>query len=237
MVILIKLSHRHPTPHQSKTMCGIHATISKSDIAPIHEDFKRCLRNRGPDHLGTVHSTVDVDHAALTLTFTSTVLSLRGDHVAKQPLIDQQTGSVLCWNGEAWRIRGQALTGNDTEAVGDLLWNASRSRQGDSQETSPQEGPVLEALREIEGPFAFIYFDKPARRLYYGRDRLGRRSLLVNKGQPYVLSSIPESASDQWIEVEADGCYSLQLDSLDDMGNMSPSKHEWSVGENMVGLV
>ena len=90
------------------------------------------------------------------------------------------------------------MAGNDTEAVLDLLLKATLSRSDSSHD------PVLEALRTVEGPFAFIYFDRPSKCLYYGRDRLGRRSLLVNAKDPFTLSSIPESLSDDWAEVEAD---------------------------------
>ena len=212
-----------------RKMCGIHATISPSDAPSLDQDLERRLRNRGPDHLGTVRAQLDDVPCSLTLTFTSTVLSLRGDHVAKQPLVDVKTGSVLCWNGEAWRIRGQGLAGNDTEAVLDLLLKATLSRSDSSHD------PVLEALRTVEGPFAFIYFDRPSKCLYYGRDRLGRRSLLVNAKDPFTLSSIPESLSDDWAEVEADGCYKMELDSAA-FSQMSPTRHPWVEDDSLVGF-
>lgn len=209
-------------------MCGIHATISPSNAPSLDKHLERRLRNRGPDHLGTVHAQLDDQPCPLALTFTSTVLSLRGDHVAKQPLVDGKTGSVLCWNGEAWRIRGQGLTGNDTEAVFDLLLNVSGSRSESTHD------PVLEALRTVEGPFAFIYFDKPSKCVYYGRDRLGRRSLLVNAKDPFTLSSIAESLSDDWAEVEADGCYKLELGNAESP-QLSPTRHEWVEDDSLVG--
>lgn len=187
-------------------MCGIYAVISQSSPSPIEPSFARRLCSRGPDHIGTVHAKLGQKDCPLSLSFTSTVLSLRGDHIAKQPLVDERTGSILCWNGEAWRIRGQPLSGSDTEAILALLLDASFCK-----EFQASEDPVLDALRTIEGPFAFIYFDKPSNRLYYGRDRLGRRSLLMNPGSSFVLSSIAESSSEGWVEVEADGCYTIQL--------------------------
>ncbi|CVK83580.1 related to asparagine synthases [Fusarium mangiferae] len=194
-------------------MCGIHAIISSSPEQTLSSVSERCLVNRGPDHTGTVRIQLD----DLFLTFTSTVLSLRGDHVAKQPFVDHVTGSILCWNGEAWGIQGESVQGNDGEAILALLAEASRGA-----------GDVLGILRAIEGPFAFIYLDKPAKRLYYGRDRLGRRSLLVRDGSPFVLSSIAETPVDGWTEVEADGCYTLDLSTGDSPEGLVPDRHDWT---------
>ncbi|KAM0225809.1 hypothetical protein ACHAQD_000768 [Fusarium lateritium] len=206
-------------------MCGIHATIAVSPDQNTSPELERCLANRGPDHTGTVGTQLDgIDN--LFLTFTSTVLSLRGDHVTKQPLVDTATGSVLCWNGEAWGIRGEPVKGNDSEAVLALLAAASRGA-----------GDVMDVLRAIEGPFAFIYLDKPAKRLYYGRDRLGRRSLLVKNGVPFVLSSIAETPVDGWSEVEANGCYTLDLSGGYFPNGTVPERHDWTADTSLVSSI
>ncbi|KAJ4137586.1 hypothetical protein NW768_003174 [Fusarium equiseti] len=200
-------------------MCGIHASITTSFDKALSAELERCLCNRGPDHTGTVKTQLDNGQGELFLTFTSTVLSLRGDHVAKQPLVDRVTESVLCWNGEAWAIRGEPVQGNDGEAILALLAKASQG-----------SGDVTDVLRAIEGPFAFIYLDKPAKRLYYGRDRLGRRSLLVKDGLPFTLSSIADTPVEGWTEVEADGYYTLEL-SVDASGGLLPERHDWTADE------
>lgn len=172
-------------------MCGIHVAISSSKPDEISANLKRCLCNRGPDHLAT-HATrlsdnADDGTATTSLTFTSTVLALRGDHVAQQPFVDSASGSVFCWNGEAWRVRQHTVTGNDGEALAGLLNDAIR------KSASEREGAILKVLRSIDGPFAFVFFDKPSSRVYFGRDRLGRRSLLVKEGrQGLVLSSVAD---------------------------------------------
>lgn len=210
-------------------MCGIHAAISTSADCPISPTLERRLRNRGPDHLGCVNASLDHGDKPLFLSFTSTVLSLRGDHVARQPLVDEATGSVLCWNGEAWKLRGQPIQGNDGEAILSELSAASRrgpGREGDDG--------VLDALRAIEGPFAFIFFDKPTGRVYYGRDRLGRRSLLVKPGDPFSLSSVAESPAAGWVEVEADGCYVLELDASSLSAELIPIRCDWVQDDTLV---
>ncbi|KEY74101.1 hypothetical protein S7711_05352 [Stachybotrys chartarum IBT 7711] len=199
-------------------MCGIHAQITAAKDDKISPELDRYLQNRGPDHRGTFQARIDLPQGPLYLTLTSTVLSLRGDHVVKQPLVDPATGSVLCWNGEAWRINGEAVEGNDAEAVLSLLAASSHNDRRDE---------VLDALRAVEGPFAFIYFDKPAGRLYYGRDRLGRRSLLIQSGESVSLCSVTDSAVPRWDEVEADGCYELFLDESFRSPERSILRHEW----------
>lgn len=197
-------------------MCGIHVSISPSKPADISPDLKRCLCSRGPDHIATHETRLGgdaddddddaADAPATHLTFTSTVLALRGDHLARQPLVGPGSGSVLCWNGEAWKIRGLGVGGNDGEVVARLL------DQGPAGGPAGRQAAVLGLLRSVEGPFAFVYLDRPSGKVYFGRDRLGRRSLLVrDDGHQLVLSSVADSTDPLWKEVEADGIYVLDL--------------------------
>lgn len=213
-------------------MCGIHVVISPSQPDEIPANLQRCLCNRGPDHILTYETRLD-DTATTHLAFTSTVLALRGDHIAQQPFVDSTSGSVFCWNGEAWKIRHHDVAGNDGETIAGLLNEAV------VQNSSDREGAILKALRSIDGPFAFVFFDKPSKKLYFGRDRLGRRSLLIrHDGQGLVLSSIAESIDPQWKEVEADGVYVLNLASRgkgsDGAKELDPvvTRMQWFDGED-----
>jgi asparagine synthetase B (glutamine-hydrolysing) len=186
-------------------MCGIHVLVSGTPEDSLPVGLRQCLCNRGPDHFAQAQAQL----GALFLTFTSTVLSLRGDHVTNQPFLDPSTGSIFCWNGEAWRVGGSEVQGNDGKLIFALLTNASAS-------VARGLASVLDVLRAIEGPFAFIYLDKIARRLYFGRDRLGRRSLLSyadRAGQRLSFSSVAGSGDARWEEVEADGIYTVDLAS------------------------
>ncbi|KAB5532715.1 asparagine synthase [Coniochaeta sp. 2T2.1] len=206
-------------------MCGIHVAIRRNaGTGELPLSLQHCLCNRGPDHFGQVSARLGAatsEQDSAFLTFTSTVLALRGDHVTQQPFQDPETGSVLCWNGEAWKIGGRVVQGNDGAAVFGLLSDASRSGVD----------AILEALRSIEGPFAFVYFDAKSRTLYFGRDRLGRRSLLIchdDTEGSLVLSSIAESCEKKWKEVEADGIYSMPLhEEIFSTPYMPPSRHDW----------
>lgn len=215
------------SPIKHTTMCGIHVAITRKAVSgALPSPLQVCLCNRGPDHFGqvTTHLRPHASDGEAFLTFTSTVLSLRGDHVKEQPFEDSETGSVLCWNGEAWRVGGRLVQGNDGEAVFALLGNASSSETGSGD-------AILDALRSIEGPFSFVYFDAPSQTLYYGRDRLGRRSLLLCRDDAegsLVISSVAETCEDKWKEVEADGVYSVALRGKMSSSAYAPSsRHDW----------
>ncbi|KAK3353352.1 asparagine synthase-domain-containing protein [Lasiosphaeria hispida] len=209
-------------------MCGIHVALSAIPHA-ISPQLKQCLCNRGPDYFGQEERRVGGINSpqSWTLTFTSTVLALRGDHIAKQPLVESTSGSVLCWNGEAWRVGGHPVDGNDGEGILTLLKKASAFAP------AARHDAILDVFRSVEGPFAFVYYDKPAERLIFGRDRLGRRSLLFTHDEAsgtLALCSIAEASDPSWKEVEADGIYILNLAQLQQHAipaTHERAKHEW----------
>ena len=167
---------------------------------------RECLKRRGPDAYSERGFEIQAGGAPgepLYATIVSTVLSLRGEHIVSQPLVDSETKSFLCWNGEAWSISGDHLKGlserfaqhyasriaeNDTEAVFKLLLNAT-SRDTHDETISYQ--PVLEAVSLISGPYAFVYYDAKRQCIFYARDSLGRRSLLqrTNARGDFMLTS------------------------------------------------
>lgn len=213
-------------------MCGIHAVLCDSALSNppvLSQTLRQSLVSRGPDHFGQVQRDVPTGTRTLHAVFTSTVLALRGDHVAAQPLEDAATGSVLCWNGEAWRVGDELIQGNDGETI------FARLRVPDSLTTDAREAHILTVLRSIEGPFAFLYLDAQGKRLYFGRDRLGRRSLLCSQPEDHqfiAFSSIADVPESSWKEVEANGVYSIHLDILaaavgsGDL-NACVVKHDW----------
>jgi asparagine synthetase B (glutamine-hydrolysing) len=212
-------------------MCGIHAVVSASKLPEISSEFERILSCRGPDYAGCERR--ELSEPGISLCLRSTVLALRGDHIAKQPFVDQVTGSALCWNGEAWKIDGQVVNGNDGEAVISQLVTAT-------QDVQPGEARcerILDLFRSVEGPFAFVYYDEPGKCLYYGRDRLGRRSLLVHVDEAIkcvTLASTAGATSPHWTEVPADGLYTMELSPRQIPAGPSPfrtSRHNWRVSE------
>ncbi|KAI5853015.1 asparagine synthase-domain-containing protein [Morchella snyderi] len=183
-------------------MCGILFTLrpssssssfssSFSSTVPHSETLTTRISQRGPDLTHTHHT----QHASLTLTFTSSVLSLRGptDTITPQPLIDPSTGSVLCWNGEAWRVNGSPLEPgvNDGAVIFQLLLAGGKD--------------VPAVMEHVEGPWAMVYWDAVAGRLWYGRDALGRRSLLWKNDEEAGLVVASVGDGHGWSEVDADG--------------------------------
>lgn len=189
-----------PQKHHQPAMCGIFFSLARNGYVVPDAQTAKLLRNRGPDHTGLHQATIArTGNDDLHATFLSTVLSLRGTTVVAQPLHDESTGSVLCWNGEAWSIRGAAVTGNDAEAVFHLLLKASHDTSA-----------VIQLLSQIRGPYAVVFYDAVNKRVFYGRDCLGRRSLLTKSTSDgsLVLSSVCDNATGEaWTEVEADGIY------------------------------
>ncbi|KAI1873272.1 uncharacterized protein JN550_003525 [Neoarthrinium moseri] len=207
-------------------MCGIHAIISSRDVQEIPHSLKQSLSNRGPDYLGQATRTVSGESQIdgdISLFFTSTVLALRGDHIAQQPIEHADTGSILCWNGEAWKLAGQPVNGNDGEAIFAQLMSASLA------DTQFQKNHVLQVLRSIQGPFAFLFYDAVGKCLYFGRDRLGRRSLLTKRaadGSTVIFSSIAGSSEPGWKEVDADGIFSVHLTASEN-GSLNAMRDDW----------
>lgn len=198
-------------------MCGIFCSISRSAHIQPDAAVLELLRRRGPDSTGLTTSTCKCENGGantqeIYLTFVSTVLSLRGSQTITQPRSDLESSRILCWNGEAWSIAGTPTSGNDTAAVFDLLQSRLKTHTGS---TSPERelGDVAQSLATVAGPYAFVFYNHASGKLYFGRDFLGRRSLLykIFDGD-LLLSSVTSGHADGgWTEVEADGVYCLDL--------------------------
>lgn len=202
-------------------MCGIFFSLSRHGHIVPADNTAALLRNRGPDHTGLHQPVVPNGRGAhLHATFLSTVLSLRGTEVTPQPLMDDKTGSVLCWNGEAWSVHGEHVVGNDSKIVFARLLDAALS--------SDPKSSVLQLLSQVRGPYAVVFFDAVNNHIYYGRDCLGRRSLLTKSTSDgsLVLSSVCDNATGEaWAEVEADGIYMLDVTAFDDSSSVTHIPH------------
>jgi len=208
-------------------MCGIFFSLSnKNSIVPSPTDLQ-LLKRRGPDSCQTVQRKIRSDFGEATwyLTVSATVLSLRGDRLTKQPIEDPRSKSLFCWNGEAWTVDAEGVGGNDAQTVFDLLLEATQFSVHCHQESSARGASlrkVADALGSIAGPFAFLYFDASHERVFFGRDVLGRRSLLKNVEQDgcLIISSTSSNADiSTWNEVEADGIYTIDIPHIPKCSN------------------
>ncbi|VDD81900.1 unnamed protein product [Mesocestoides corti] len=65
---------------------------------------------------------------------------------------------------------------------------------------------ILDTFSRLNGSFAFVLVHKTSKRVFFGRDRFGRRSLVCNSSLS-SLSSISGSSDDNYFEVPASGIY------------------------------
>ena len=205
-------------------MCGIFCSLGRSSHVSPDEDVLKLLQRRGPDSTSCAQHTYSPGHEAgslheecggnVFLTFASTVLSLRGSRTVTQPLQDSDSSHVLCWNGEAWLIAGQPAKGNDTEAVFEVLTDASSQASHTESDSQSPIATIARCMATVAGPYAFVFYDKAAGKVYLGRDFLGRRALLwrtTESGDLLVSSVTSGSHDNMWTEVEADGIYCIDL--------------------------
>ncbi|CRG84916.1 hypothetical protein PISL3812_02087 [Talaromyces islandicus] len=219
-------------------MCGIFFSLSASEHVLPKEKTVTWLRNRGPDnhHVHRVQLSSDLANETVYLTFVSTVLGLRGDHITPQPLVDPKSRSVLCWNGEAWKVFGDTVQGNDTEQVFQRLIEAAKPSDGSNGHNHDDDEcrvgsasktlvRLTNVINNITGPFSFVFYDGFHQRIFFSRDCLGRRSLLHSLDEDGTLriSSICDGASSTpFEEVETDGLHMIDLSRIISMQGNDP---------------
>lgn len=202
-------------------MCGIYFSYSYTDLHRPSEELLHRLRSRGPDHCQSFSQACAQrfqDPADGFWFLTSTVLSLRGEGIAKQPFFDSQSGSYLCWNGEAWAIDAAPVINNDTEQVFKRLLEANRAGIPKNESREPDQAfeNIVNVLKSIKGPYAFVFFDSRTGRVIFGRDILGRRSLAFKKegtDSVQICSIVDPDDSEGWQEVDSNQLCTIDFDS------------------------
>jgi asparagine synthase (glutamine-hydrolysing) len=164
-------------------MCGILA-ISGLD-RPFHHRLLRSLRRRGPDDIGFWSDrAVQIGHARLA------IIGL--DDRGTQPL--ESATHVLAYNGEIFnfnaiaarlRAEGVAVTAANDAEVLLHAWTRWGSR----------------ILRDLDGFWAFVVYDKTQRRLFLVRDQFGVKPLYYWRSKDVlcvssligaILDAVPE---------------------------------------------
>ncbi|KAF9974686.1 hypothetical protein BGZ73_001844 [Actinomortierella ambigua] len=204
-------------------MCGILFSLCSHEA--VHELYPATWKalqalntKRGPSaqggHCEVLPTDAAPNQASHRLDFYGAVLHLRGDNVCQQPHVSP-VGNVLLWNGEVFD--GLAVGPHDND--GKVLMETLEAIAG--TEPLEHERQFLANMSRIEGPFAFVYYHSATKRLFFGRDCLGRRSLLWHrsenlKGEPFILTSVGYSQHQSDClpldEVPANGFYSLAVD-------------------------
>jgi len=192
-------------------MCGIFCSVSTTEHVVPAKRHCLLLEQRGPDSSKELRQKSE----NVYLTCFSTVLALRGDHTVGQPVQhSDHPDAFLCWNGEAWKYDAEPISGNDSDVVFTSISSRMKASDGDASASSKEV--LQQALNLITGPYAFVYYDPCSGTLFFGRDPLGRRSLMyrVDENGNFILSTISGQQDQAWQEVEADGIYSLHLKSF-----------------------
>ncbi|EGG14893.1 hypothetical protein DFA_10766 [Cavenderia fasciculata] len=222
------------------------------------EDLKGRLYNRGPDslkihqfNLSINNNNKDCNNNNVEITMISSVLGMRGP-LTIQPVVDDD-GNILMWNGEIFGGYDIGVNDNDTSLLIDRLnridhhhhINNNENDTDNIESNSNNIREIVNTLVKIQGPFAFVYWNSKSRRLWFGRDVLGRRSLLVNRSNDrFILSSIgsfPQGIDDskslpKWDEVNTFGLYSIQLPSEINNNIVYLERHSWDNSKDKLNI-
>jgi asparagine synthase (glutamine-hydrolysing) len=159
-------------------MCGIAGIVGSCnpDNELIVKKMTRSLIHRGPDDEGFWNQDqVYFGHRRLS------IIDIKG---GRQPFVIERGGKThaVVYNGEIYNYRTisnklskqgvYCETNSDTEVLLRLLMN----------------NDIIEALDDIEGMFAFAWWDADHNRLFLVRDRMGIKPLYYHYGYNGVLS-------------------------------------------------
>lgn len=213
------------------------------ETARWNQLLSRALANRGPDL--PMRSCASGGADGSTVTMHASVLHMRGREPSPQParfLVSEELECTLCWNGEAYAYcdsPGSDSKGSDSNAdvgvsvdqdmielvdhheeesdtrvVIDLL----KGSLSGSMSAEKEHEAVSLALSCIHGEFAFILCvpRSNSTSIYFGRDCLGRRSLLVSRFDGVLaLSSVSVdlSGTSAWTEIRPGTVFRIDMKS------------------------
>ncbi|TFK40956.1 asparagine synthase-domain-containing protein [Crucibulum laeve] len=183
-----------------------HETINH--LPALCERLRSANSARGPDAQNSyrTHITSNSSDHRLELDFYASELRLRGDFPIVQPHVKNE--NILCWNGEIFE--GMKILPQENDGV----------KLSNALSTVETAEDVRHVFGNVEGPYAFVFYHVASRCLYFGRDPLGRRSLLLHKPTdqlPYLLLCSVSAGSDQghaFDEIPTDSIFCLNLDAF-----------------------
>lgn len=193
------------------------------------------------------------------ISMSSSVLNLRGDRYRphEQPIFNESTGNALMYNGELYAIdksrlqtlkekKGYLLDTiilqlenfdffkNDGAQLFQVLdsFSAGYSNSGGDLK---YEDIFTDIISVFEGDFALVFFDSKHKKIVFGKDPFGKRSLLLGlKENGFCISSCPLNAKlsktdltnekDEAEEGDSAGQEKQQSDKSDGDKSASPDK-------------
>ncbi len=186
-------------------MCGILFTLTSAKKSAF-VDGNSFISSRGPDSIQEFKFQLENDD--VNAVGASSVLHLRGPLTVSQPL--QSTRFCLQWNGEIFDFNDSCdkehlLEGNDTQFLFKKVTELP-------EESFNEE--LVQLMGKIHGPWAFVLVDKLSKKVYFGRDCFGRRSLTFRFNSDQKELVVASCSIDSGLAVtEADAgvihCFSL----------------------------
>jgi asparagine synthetase B (glutamine-hydrolysing) len=131
----------------------------------------------------------------------------QGEEVARQPVVEDY---VFQWNGDVYEYAGQPLNSRES----DTSFMAGKLAECFNEEDESES--VLRCMEQVQGPWAFVFWHKRRRTLWFGRDFFGRQSLLLHQSAADAASIILSSCAPcdtefHMAEVAANGLYRLRI--------------------------
>ncbi|KAF8746256.1 hypothetical protein AX14_000054 [Amanita brunnescens Koide BX004] len=209
-------------------MCGILAIAfpgaGSSPLNPyLWQNLRSANSSRGPDvqneYRVSIPKLTPYSFPGLsTFLFVASELRLRGKTLVQQPHL--KNGSVLCWNGEVSALIDHRFVCADIIEIFDGMEISVAENDGvklmDALSSLENPDSVPELLGHIEGPYAFTFYHTASRKLYFARDPLGRRSLLIHKPTLtqtfFLLASVSAGLDQSYTLEELDTEYIYCLD-------------------------
>ncbi|ODV94249.1 hypothetical protein PACTADRAFT_51122 [Pachysolen tannophilus NRRL Y-2460] len=175
------------------------ASLSSLGDDQSHEQFKSCnhifeslvpkILSRGSDFAGYDKFDIDNDDGGQLEMFSS-VLSLRSPFT-KQPLTSETSRFIVQFNGELYN---EQINGDNHKNDTEFIFNKLNSLSMDGDENDITNG-ILQVIGILEGEFAYCIYDKLSKKIYFGKDILGKKSLSYSicekTAQLYISSCFP----------------------------------------------
>ena len=159
-------------------MCGILLSYSKSQLIGI-DNFRQSLelqKHRGPDNTGVLRVSDEMIIGNVRLSITD--LSKNSN----QPMISDQTSNVISFNGDIYNYielrnylkkkNTNFFSNGDTEVLLKYL-----------------DLKGIDGIKELNGKWAFVFYNKKENKLIISRDRFGKQPLYYYKDKETIIFS------------------------------------------------
>jgi asparagine synthase (glutamine-hydrolysing) len=154
-------------------MCGIVGCLKLANGVDWVTEQTNLIHYRGPDSQIVKSITPELVMGVARLAMTD-------PHPrSNQPMIDAETGNALSFNGEIYNF---PEIRNTLQSQGILF-----ETESDTEVLLKYLGKVgLSDLSELNGMYAFAFYSKLENKLYFSRDKLGKKPLYVSQDGPVI---------------------------------------------------